>query len=129
MLKPSLLDPPRRGALNMHGSLLPQYRGRVPVNWVLVHGETETGMTLTTWRKRPTGATSWPRTPITPEDTAVTLFAKMTVAAEDIMRETYPLLRAGSPPGAPGSHRGLVLRRPAAGRRHISVDQAGQRDL
>ena len=46
MLKQPLLDLPRLGALNLHGSLLPRYRGRCPVNWVLVHGETETGVTL-----------------------------------------------------------------------------------
>ena len=46
MLKQPVLDLPRLGALNLHGSLLPRYRGRCPVNWVLVHGETETGITL-----------------------------------------------------------------------------------
>ena len=46
MLKQPVLDLPRLGALNLHGSLLPRYRGRCPVNWVLVHGETETGVTL-----------------------------------------------------------------------------------
>ena len=46
MLKPALLAIPTRGAYNMHGSLLPRYRGRVPVNWALIHGEKETGATL-----------------------------------------------------------------------------------
>ena len=46
LLKGSLLAIPRQGALNMHGSLLPKYRGRVPVNWAIIHGETETGATL-----------------------------------------------------------------------------------
>ena len=46
MLKPALLALPRRGALNMHGSLLPNYRGRAPVNWAVLHGERETGATL-----------------------------------------------------------------------------------
>ena len=46
MLKQPLLNLPRLGALNLHGSLLPRYRGRCPLNWVLVHGETETGVTL-----------------------------------------------------------------------------------
>src|SRR5262249_26068764 len=41
-----ILDIPRAGCLNLHGSLLPRYRGRAPVNWVLVNGETETGVTL-----------------------------------------------------------------------------------
>ena len=46
MLGPELLAAARRGALNLHGSLLPKYRGRVPVNWAVLHGETETGATL-----------------------------------------------------------------------------------
>jgi methionyl-tRNA formyltransferase len=46
MLKPPLLALAPRGALNMHGSLLPKYRGRVPVNWAIIRGETETGATL-----------------------------------------------------------------------------------
>jgi len=46
MLKPPLLEAPRRGALNLHPSLLPKFRGRAPINWVLVEGETETGVTL-----------------------------------------------------------------------------------
>ena len=46
MLGPELLALPRRGAYNMHGSLLPKYRGRVPVNWAVIMGERETGATL-----------------------------------------------------------------------------------
>src|SRR4051794_21564503 len=41
MLKAPLLATPARGALNMHGSLLPRYRGRAPVNWAVLHGEHE----------------------------------------------------------------------------------------
>ena len=46
MLKAPLLALPRQGAYNMHGSLLPKYRGRVPVNWAIIHGQRETGATL-----------------------------------------------------------------------------------
>ncbi len=46
MLPVELLALAARGAYNMHGSLLPKYRGRVPVNWAVLHGETETGATL-----------------------------------------------------------------------------------
>jgi methionyl-tRNA formyltransferase len=53
MLKPPLLGLPARGALNMHGSLLPKYRGRVPVNWAIIHGETETGATLHYMTEKP----------------------------------------------------------------------------
>src|SRR5205823_1675524 len=46
MLPVALLSLARAGAYNMHGSLLPKYRGRVPINWAIIHGETETGATL-----------------------------------------------------------------------------------
>src|SRR5262245_9556304 len=46
LLSADLLRIPRHGALNLHGSLLPKYRGRAPVNWAIIHGEHETGVTL-----------------------------------------------------------------------------------
>jgi methionyl-tRNA formyltransferase len=97
MLKQPVLDLPRLGALNLHGSLLPRYRGRCPVNWVLVHGETETGITLHYMVAKADQGDIVAQTaiPITPEDTAFTLFAKMTAAAGPLFRETYPRLRSG----------------------------------
>ena len=99
MLKQPLLNLPRLGALNLHGSLLPRYRGRCPLNWVLVHGETETGVTLHYMEEKADRGdiVAQKAVPITPEDTAVTLFAQMTAAAGQLLRETYPLL-AGRPP-------------------------------
>jgi methionyl-tRNA formyltransferase len=106
MLKQPLLDLPRLGALNLHGSLLPRYRGRVPVNWVLVHGETETGVTLHYMEAKADRGdiVGIKRVPITYEDTALTLFAKMTAAAPELLRETYPLLRAGAAPRLSQDH-------------------------
>jgi methionyl-tRNA formyltransferase len=46
MIQKRILDIPRVAALNLHGSLLPKFRGRAPVNWVLVEGEKQTGITL-----------------------------------------------------------------------------------
>lgn len=100
MLKQPLLDLPRLGALNLHGSLLPRYRGRCPVNWVLIHGETETGVTLHYMVEKPDKGeiVAQKKVPITPEDTALTLFARMTAAAGELMAEIYPALRAGTAP-------------------------------
>ncbi len=97
---------PRLGALNLHGSLLPRYRGRSPVNWVLVQGETETGVTLHYMEEKPDRGdiVAQKRIPITPEDTALTLFAKMTPGAAELIRETYPLLRTGQAPRLPQDH-------------------------
>ena len=95
MLKQPILDIPTQGALNLHGSLLPRYRGRCPVNWVLVHGEPLTGVTLHYMEAKPDcgDMVSQAQVPITPEDTALTLSDKMTTAAGQLMRQTYPLLR------------------------------------
>src|SRR5487761_2539448 len=62
MLAPELLALPQRGAYNMHGSLLPQYRGRVPVNWAVIMGESETGATLHQMVAKPdAGGIDWTR--------------------------------------------------------------------
>jgi methionyl-tRNA formyltransferase len=46
ILPADVLSAPRRGAMNLHASLLPRYRGAAPINWVIVHGETQTGISL-----------------------------------------------------------------------------------
>jgi methionyl-tRNA formyltransferase len=106
MLKKPLLELPRRGALNLHGSLLPRYRGRVPVNWVLVHGETETGVTLHYMEEKADRGdiVAQEAVPIASDDTAYTLFAKITAAAVAVMRRAYPELRAGRAPRIPQDH-------------------------
>ncbi len=103
MLKRPLLAVPRLGALNLHGSLLPRYRGRCPVNWVLVNGEPETGVTLHYMEEKPDKGDIVGQKPLAihPDDTALTLFARMTVAAGALLRERYPLLRAGTAPRFP----------------------------
>lgn len=106
VLKPGLLAIPSRGALNLHGSLLPRYRGRCPVNWVLVHGETETGVTLHHMDPKPdTGdIVAQRRVAITDDDTALTLNRKLGDAARALLRETFPALRAGTAPRIPQDH-------------------------
>ncbi len=106
MLKPPLLELPRLGALNLHGSMLPQYRGRCPVNWVLINGETETGVTLHYMEVKPDKGdmVAQRRIAISLTDTALSLFAHLTVAAAEVIREAYPLLRAGQAPRIPQDH-------------------------
>lgn len=106
MLQQPLLDLPRLGAFNLHGSLLPRYRGRCPVNWVLVNGETETGVTLHYMEAKADRGdiVAQARVPITAEDTALALFARMTAAAGQLFRETYPLIRSGRAPRFPQDH-------------------------
>jgi methionyl-tRNA formyltransferase len=97
---------PSRGALNLHGSLLPRYRGRAPVNWVLVQGETETGVTLHYMDEKPDHGdiVAQRRVAIGRDDTALTLTRAMAEAARDLLRETMPALEAGSATRTPQNH-------------------------
>ena len=98
MLAPELLAVPGRGAYNMHGSLLPKYRGRVPVNWAVIMGERETGATLHQMVAKPDagGIVDQAAVPIGPDDTAAEVFAKVTAAAERVLARALPALVAGS---------------------------------
>lgn len=100
LLKAPLLAIAKNGALNMHGSLLPRYRGRVPVNWAIIHGETETGATLHHMTEKPDNGDIVAQTavPILPDDTAGEVFAKVTVAAELTLYHALPGLIAGTAP-------------------------------
>ncbi len=100
MLKPALLALPTHGAYNMHGSLLPSYRGRVPVNWALIHGERGTGATLHRMLEKPDAGeiVAQQAVPILPDDTAGEVFGKVTVAAELALHRVLPALLAGTAP-------------------------------
>lgn len=103
MLPMSVLALAKRGAYNLHGSLLPKYRGRVPVNWAVLHGETETGVTLHEMTEKPDAGAIIGQTavPILPNDTAHDVFGKLTVAAEQTLWSTIPQLINGTAPRMP----------------------------
>ncbi|WP_296661847.1 formyltransferase [Paraburkholderia sp.] len=103
MLPADLLALAARGAYNMHGSLLPKYRGRVPTNWAVLRGETETGATLHEMAAKPDAGAIVAQTPvpILPDDTAAQVFDKVTVAAEQTLWRVLPALIAGEAPHLP----------------------------
>ncbi len=98
MMRPTLLATAARGAFNMHGSLLPQYRGRVPVNWAIIKGETKTGATLHEMVEKPDAGRIVDQTavPILPNDNALEVFQKVTMAAEITLDRALPELIKGS---------------------------------
>ena len=100
MLPTAVLDTARRGAFNLHGSLLPRYRGRCPVNWVIINGERETGVTLHQMVAKADAGdiVAQRRVPIADDDTAYSLYGKQTSAAIELMRDIYPRLCAGTAP-------------------------------
>ena len=99
LLPASILAIPKSGAYNMHGSLLPKYRGRVPINWAIIHGETETGATLHEMTVKPDAGAILGQTPvpILPDDTAHDVFGKVVVAAEQTLWRVLPDLVGGTP--------------------------------
>lgn len=98
-----LLAIPRLGGINLHGSLLPRYRGRSPINWVLIHGEAETGVTLHYMVAKADAGDiiAQKRVAIDFQDTAATLSSKLTAAAAELLRQTYPLIKRGVAPRIP----------------------------
>ncbi|MGD8827704.1 MAG: formyltransferase, partial [Gammaproteobacteria bacterium] len=121
ILPEALLSSASQGALNMHGSLLPRYRGRVPVNWAIIRGEAETGASLHYMTARPDAGdlVDQQAVPILINDTALDVFRKVTCAAEQVLHRSLPGLLDGSAPRQPlDLARGEYLggRRPADGR-------------
>ncbi len=100
LLKAPLLRAARRGALNMHGSLLPKFRGRAPVNWAILTGARESGATLHYMVERADAGdiVDQQAVPILDDDDARTVFGKVTVAAEMVLARSLPGLIAGSAP-------------------------------
>ncbi len=121
MLGPALLDLFRGRAYNLHGSLLPKYRGRVPVNWAIINGERTTGATLHEMVTKPDAGAIVDQmaVPILPNDLAIDVFRKVTAAAEIVLDRSLASLLAGAPRRTPqdlaqGSYYGG--RRPEDGR-------------
>ena len=115
-----ILEIPGNGCLNLHGSLLPKYRGRCPVNWVLVNGEEQTGVSLhyMTAQADSGDIVAQERVAISPEDTALSLHRKMTTAATRLLDTNLPSLLAGTASRTPQDHSRASYyggRRPADG--------------
>jgi len=100
MLGRPLLDAARLGALNMHGSLLPKYRGRAPVNWAVINGERETGATLHYMVEKADAGDIVDRqaVPIHSNDTALDVFRRVTIAAADVLSRNLSCLVNGTAP-------------------------------
>jgi methionyl-tRNA formyltransferase len=134
LLGAPLLQCARRGALNMHGSLLPKYRGRAPVNWAILRGEHETGATLHYMVERADAGdiVDAQAVPILVDDDAREVYAKVTVAAESVLARSLPALLADAAPRrpqpiVPGEYFGR--RTPADGRIDWAADALAVHNL
>jgi len=103
MIPTELLACAKIAALNMHGSLLPKYRGRAPVNWAILHGETETGATLHVMEAKPDAGDIVGQSVVSigPNETATEVFGKVSQAAVTVMNQLLPELVQGHVPRKP----------------------------
>ena len=121
ILPQGLLRLPTLGAFNMHGSLLPKYRGRAPVNWAVLRGETSTGATLHVMTEKPDAGdiVDQEEVPIGPDETAGEVQAAVTAAAVKILERRLPDLKKGTAPRRPQDESAATTfgrRRPEDGR-------------
>lgn len=103
LLKAPWLAVPSRGALNMHGSLLPKYRGRAPVHWAIIHGEPVTGASLHYMLEKPDAGAlvDSQAVPILENDTALEVSQKVADAAQQVLHRSLPALMAGTAAARP----------------------------
>ncbi len=103
MLPMHVLERARLGAFNMHGSLLPHFRGRAPTNWAVLKGATRTGATLHRMAAKPDAGTIVDQceVPILPDDTARQVFDKVCVAAEIVLARSLAAIVSGQAPSLP----------------------------
>jgi methionyl-tRNA formyltransferase len=134
MLPATILAAASRGALNIHGSLLPRYRGRAPVNWAVIRGEARTGATLHYMTEKPDAGdiVDQEAVPILPDDRAFDVFRKIAVVAELVLWRSLPALidgRAQRIAQAPQEASYFGRRRPEDGRIDWSSSAKAIHDL
>jgi methionyl-tRNA formyltransferase len=103
MLPEVVWNMPRLGTFNLHGSLLPQYRGAAPINWAVINGETETGVTTFFLQHEiDTGNVIFAeKTPILPDDNAGTIHDKLMEIGAGLVVKTVEAIEAGNYPQIP----------------------------
>ncbi len=121
MIGERILSIPSVAAVNLHGSLLPGYRGRCPVNWQLVNGERESGVTLHHMVKQADAGDiiGMKAVAVSREDDAVSLYGKLEAAARELLGEFIPRLLDGTAPRVAQDHEKATYfggRRPEDGR-------------
>ena len=98
ILPQEALQVPALGSINVHASLLPRYRGAAPINWAILNGESETGVTIMHMAKKLDAGDiiAVRRTPIDPNEDAEMLFARLAELGAQLLSETIPLIESGA---------------------------------
>ena len=97
ILPKDMLDYPKYGCINVHGSLLPKYRGAAPIQWAVINGEKETGVTIMQMNEGlDTGDILYTRAlPIAVDDTAESMFDKLSALGAEALTEALDLMEKG----------------------------------
>ncbi|PHM72437.1 bifunctional UDP-4-amino-4-deoxy-L-arabinose formyltransferase/UDP-glucuronic acid oxidase ArnA [Xenorhabdus kozodoii] len=103
MLSQEILSLAEKGAFNLHGSLLPKYRGRAPVNWAVLNGETATGVTLHKMLEKPDAGDIIAQqvVQIDENDTSLVVHGKIRTAAIELLDHILPQIKSGHYPSIP----------------------------
>lgn len=106
ILPVDILELPRLGCINVHSSLLPRYRGAAPINWAILNGEDETGVTIQYMAEGvDTGdILAQSKTPIDMNENAAQLFDRLARMGADLLAETVRELEAGTVKAVPQDH-------------------------
>ena len=123
VLPQKILEIPAWGTINVHASLLPKYRGPAPIQWAIINGETETGVTTMLMDKGlDTGEILLAsKTPIFPEDTAETLHDRLAGLGAEALKQTLTGLRTRSLRPIPQNH-SLATYAPLLSKNHGRID-------
>ena len=103
ILPKDILDVPPLGCVNVHASLLPKYRGSAPINWAMLNGDTETGVSIMYMAEELDAGDVilTAKTPIDPEEDQPSLWDRLAKVGAEALAEALPLLAAGTAPRTP----------------------------
>lgn len=131
MLPEAVWNMPEKGTFNLHASLLPQYRGAAPINWAIINGEKETGVTTFFLKHEiDTGSVIFQeREPIQPSDTVGTLYERLMQKGSWLVLRTVQAIAAGTAPSQPQNESGELKHAPKIFRETCQIDwqQPGQK--
>lgn len=98
ILPEDVLSVPALGSINVHASLLPRYRGAAPINWAILNGETETGVTIMHMAKKLDAGDiiSTRKTRIAPDEDAQSLYGRLAVLGSELLSDTLPSIENGT---------------------------------
>lgn len=124
MLPEAVWNMPEKGTFNLHASLLPQYRGAAPINWAIINGEKETGVTTFFLKHEiDTGSIIYQeREPIHPDDTVGSLYERLMQKGSWLVLRTVQAIAADKAPSQPQDENGTLKHAPKIFREDCQID-------